>query len=476
MSPSSTDHEKELSKDDNHDNCASSRLLQEHEHPQHLPTWRKWLAVSVTGSASACVTATSSMAAFAEDGVSADFHVGHTVSVLQISLYVLGLGLGPMVLGPLSEIYGRRPVYRSSYGLFFALSWPVAFAPNIGVFLAFRFITGICGAAFLSVPGGSISDMFSDQTVATPMAVYTICPFLGPVVGPVVSGFINDHLDWRWTYYIILMWAFGQLIAIFLFIPETYVPVLIKAKLIRQNLHHASETKMHTVKHVAKAIAFSCYTPFRLLFSDMMALLLDTWNAVILGILYLAFQVFPIIFEGGHGFTVQETGLGYLGIGLGMIIGLATQPYWNRFYIRVSQRNGGILPPEARLYMGQVGGICVSVGLFWLAFTTYPAVPWIVPILASVPFGCGIYFVYASTFTYLVTTYRPIAASAMAANSAMRSTFAAVFPLFAGALYARLGTVGATALMAGITAIMAPFPFIFARLGPRLRKKSKFAV
>lgn len=79
----------------------------------------------------------------------------------------------------------------------------------------------------------------------------------------------------------------------------------------------------------------------------MMALLLDTWydlvsirvlqahvasrNAVILGILYLAFQVFPIIFEGGHGFTVQETGLGYLGIGLGMIIGLATQPYWNRY-------------------------------------------------------------------------------------------------------------------------------------------------
>lgn len=61
MSPSSTDHEKELSKDDNHDNCASSRILQEHEHPQHLPTWRKWLAVSVTGSASACVTATSSM-------------------------------------------------------------------------------------------------------------------------------------------------------------------------------------------------------------------------------------------------------------------------------------------------------------------------------------------------------------------------------------------------------------------------------
>lgn len=147
----------------------------------------------------------------------------------------------------------------------------------------------------------------------------------------------------------------------------------------------------------------------------------------------------------------------------------------NRFYKKLSRQNGGILPPEARLYMGQIGAICVPLGkaqrrklkydnqefnsgLFWLAFTTYPAVPWIVPVIASIPFGAGIYFVFTSTFTYLVTAYRPIAASAMAANSAMRSTFAMVFPLFAGPMYSKLGTVGATALLAGLTALMAPLP------------------
>lgn len=60
------------------------------------------------------------------------FHVGHTVSILSISLFVEGLGLGPLIVGPLSEVYGRNPIYRISYGLFFALTWPVAFAPNIG--------------------------------------------------------------------------------------------------------------------------------------------------------------------------------------------------------------------------------------------------------------------------------------------------------------------------------------------------------
>jgi hypothetical protein len=96
--------------------------------------------------------------------------------------------------------------------------------------------------------------------------------------------------------------------------------------------------------------------------------------------------------------------------------------------------------------------------LYWLAFTTYPHVHWIVPIIASVPFGTGVYFVFTSVFTYLVVAYRPVAASAMAANSALRSVFAAVFPLFSGAMYDRLGTVGATALLAGLTTLMAPLP------------------
>ena len=99
------------------------------------------------------------------------------------------------------------------------------------------------------------------------------------------------------------------------------------------------------------------------------------------------------------------------------------------------------------------------VGLFWLAFTTYPHVHWIVPIIASIPFGTGMLFAFTSTFTYLVTAYRPIAASAMASNSALRSLFAAVFPLFAPAIYNRLGTVGATALLAGLTTLMAPLPW-----------------
>lgn len=446
--------------------------------PQQLPLLRRWLAVVTISCASVCVTCTSSAAAFTEAGVAREFHVSKEVTVLAISLFVMGLGVGPLLVGPLSEVYGRNIIYRISFIMFFIFSWPVAFAPNIAVYLIFRFVTGYCGAAFLSVAGGSVSDMFPNSKVATPMAIYTISPFLGPELGPLFSGFVNQHLDWRWTYYIIIIWIFIQTIGLILLVPETYIPVILKQKAQRVR-KETGEPKYYapierTNKSLIQALVISCYKPFELVLLDRMALLLNLWTALILGILYLAFQAFPIIFERGHGFNAQMTGLTFLGIGLGMIIGLSTQPYWNRKFREYKSAHGDP-PPEFRLRMGQVGGILVPIGLFWLAFTTYRSVHWMVPLVASIPFGTGTYFVFTSTFTYLVVAYRPIAASAMASNSAMRSSFAAGFPLFANAMYARLGTVGATALLAGLTTLMAPLPFIFHRIGGRLREKSKFA-
>ncbi|KAI0721913.1 MFS transporter [Cerioporus squamosus] len=446
--------------------------------PKQLKVWRKWLAVLAIASSSLCATFASSVASFTETGLARDLHTVHEVTILSISMYVLGLGIGPLVMGPLSELYGRNIIYRVSYVLFFAFTWPTAFPPNIATYLVFRFITGLCGSAFLSVAGGSVSDLFDNQTVATPMAVYTISPFIGPVVGPLIGGFIVQNTDWRWCYRVLLIWQFVQIILLFTCVPETYVPVILKhkarklRKVENEKYFAPIEVQEHSLFHM---ILFSISTPFKLLFFDRMALLLDIWSALLLGILYLAFQAFPIIFEEVHGFNVQSTGLAFLGIGLGMVLALASQPYWNSVFRREGLKHNGHPPPEVRLLVAQVGGVLAPLGLYIMAFTTYKHVHWIAPIIGSIPFGAGTCFIFTGVFTYLVTAYRPIAASAMAANSAMRSTFAAVFPLFAGQMYHALGTVGATALLAGLTTLMTPLPFIFYKIGARLRANSRFA-
>ncbi|KAJ6498747.1 major facilitator superfamily domain-containing protein [Mycena sanguinolenta] len=448
------------------------------EDPLCFSSFRKWLAVAVISAGSFCVTCASSMASFTEIGMAEEFHVSREPTILMISLFVMGLGIGPLITGPFSEVYGRAIIYRISYVLLILLSFPVVFAPNLAVALVFRFLLGMAGASFLSVAGGSVADMFAGPKVATPMAIYTISPFSGPVLGPLLGGFINQNIYWRWTYRILLIWTGVEMIAIFLFVPESYAPVLLKRKAARLRKETGDETWWAPLDRretsLAWSLVMSCYVPFKLLIFERMALLLDTWNALLLGILYLMFQAFPIIFQDGHHFNVQSTGLSFLGIGIGMLIGLATQPYWNRLSAREAAKHGGKAPPETVLIMGQYGGVLVPLALYWFAFTTYPHVHWIVPMLASVPFGTGVFFAFTATFTYLVIAYRPIAASAMASNSFLRSAFAAVFPLFAKAMYDKLGTVGATALLAGLATLLAPLPFIFYRIGPRLRANSKF--
>lgn len=129
--------------------------LDPEDDPKNLPLVRKWLAVAVISSAALCAAATSSIvrpqyyicfpctfsnkqlsmyilqASSAESGESSTFHVSKEVAILGISLYVEGMGIGPLLLGPLSEFYGRNPVYYASYSLFLIFSFPVAFAPNI---------------------------------------------------------------------------------------------------------------------------------------------------------------------------------------------------------------------------------------------------------------------------------------------------------------------------------------------------------
>jgi hypothetical protein len=144
-----------------------------------------------------------------------------------------------------------------------------------------------------------------------------------------------------------------------------------------------------------------------------------------------------------------------------MLLGLCTMPYWNRKHRKYKEEHGREPPAEFRLVMGQVGGVLVPLALLWLALSTHSGVHWIVPVLASVPFGTGTYFIFTSSFTYIVVAYRPMAATALACNTTMRTSFAAAFPLFARQMYRALGTVGATLLLAGLTTVMAPLPYVY---------------
>jgi len=194
--------------------------------PRNMNKARKWLVTFTMALCSMCVTCTSSLYTTTYNQIVVEFASSRLVATLGLSLFVFGLGLSPMVLGPLSEFYGRRPIYIGAFIFFTIWLVPCAVAPNIQTMLVARFFDGLSGSAFLSVAGGTVGDMFSQRDLQKPMMIYTASPFIGPSAGPIIGGFINYYLDWRWSFYVLLIWSGLMLAAIIFFIPETYHPVV----------------------------------------------------------------------------------------------------------------------------------------------------------------------------------------------------------------------------------------------------------
>ncbi|KAJ5179913.1 hypothetical protein N7492_003123 [Penicillium capsulatum] len=480
--------------------------------PRNMSTARRWLIVVIVSLGSVCVTCTSSMYTTTYSQLMPEFNASQEVATIGLSTFIWGLGIGPLFLSPLSEFYGRRNIYICSFALFLIWLIPCAVAQNIETMLVCRFFNGLAGSAFLSVAGGTVGDLFDRHELAFPMMLYTASPFVGPEVGPLVGGFINEYTTWRWTFYVLLIWTGVLLVSILLFVPETYHPVLLRRKAQKLRKETGDDRWLAPIekldRSVLQTVLRSMYRPILLLALEPMCLSLCIFSAILLGILYLFFGAFQLVFSNVYGLDLWQRGLCFLGLFVGMVFAILSDPIWRRNYARLERNyrktttNTDDFQPEWRLPPAFLGGPLVTIGLFIFAWTIYPDVHWIAPIIGSASFGAGTILVYSGIFTFLVDAYPTFAASALAANSFMRSSFGGIFPLFgiqiadraplrnypllllhvpaiqsliATPVYNNLGYHWATSLLAFLTLAMVPFPYIFFRYGHIIRQKSRFA-
>lgn len=315
--------------------------------------------------------------------MNSEFDTSTLVSTVGLSTFVLGIGTGPLLTGPLSEHYGRRPIYLIAWSLFIIWTIPSAVGTNIQTLVIGRFFQGFAGGTFLSVAGGTVGDIFAKDEIQKPMTLVSLAPFVGPSSGPVIGGFINYYAHWRWTYYVLIIWAVALLVAIIFFAPET-----------RFSGKSNSTTEKQKTSQPGRALRIALTRPFQMLALEPMCLCLDLYSAILLGILYLFFGAFPLVFKTTHGMNLWQTGLTFLGIIIGMVLGAAMSPVWVKVRQRLSSRslNDPMQPrtePEYQLPPAILGGVLIPIGLFWFGWTTYGDVHWIVPVIGSAFFGCG---------------------------------------------------------------------------------------
>lgn len=302
--------------------------------PRNMPTIRKWVIVIIVCATTVCVTCTSSIYTTTYAQIEHELAATRLTSAAGLSTFVLGIAFGPLFTGPLSEHYGRRPIYLISWSMFVILTIPSAVATKMEMLIVTRFFDGFAGSTFLSVAGGTVGDIFLRDELQKPMVFVSLAPFVGPSLGPLLGGFINSSLHWRWTYYIIIIWAVVLLLAIALLVPETLHSVILlkKAQKLRtetgEHRYWAPAEKAQGSNR--KIVALALRRPFQLLLLEPMCFILDLYSAILLGILYLVFGAFPAVFRTTYGMNLWQSCLTFLGIIVGMLAGAATNSVWDK--------------------------------------------------------------------------------------------------------------------------------------------------
>ncbi|KAL8910752.1 MAG: hypothetical protein Q9171_003998 [Xanthocarpia ochracea] len=451
-------------------------------HPQNWSLKKKVAIAVILGYTTLVAAFGSSIFSAATQVVAVRFSVSTEVGVLGLSLYVLGFATGPILWAPLSELRGRKlPLVIGMFG-FFIFSVATATAKDLQTVLLTRFFGGVFGSCPLAVVAAVFSDMFDNKTRGLAITVFSMTVFSGPLLAPFVGGFIimNPTLGWRWTEYVVAIMGFLAFALDLVFLEETYPPVVLeqKAAMLRRRTRnwgiHAKQEEIEV--DFRELITKNFSRPLRLLFTEPIVLLLSIYMAFIYGLLYLFLTAYPIVFQRIHGFNPGVGGLPFFGMIIGQLSAgvyiALTQPAYNRKL----EANGGVPIPEWRLFPVILGGVSFTAGLFWFAWSGYQAsTHWIVPALSGILTGFGLLAIFLQSLNYLVDAYLMFAASAIAANTFLRSICGAVFPLFASYMFDGLGVQWAGSLLGFVALILVPIPVIFWKYGARIRARSAFA-
>lgn len=434
---------------------------------QKMSLFRKYVITTLLSSCAFQVTCLSTTWSQAISSVSEDQSVTETIATLGVTLFIVGQGIGPLLFTPISEIYGRRKVYLVALTLYCIFQIMPSVGPSLAVMLVGRFFSGFAGGTFITVISGTFSDMFELKDRGIPTLMFSIAPFLGPGIGPMIGALSNAHLGYYWIFRVMLIWSAVLLLLVALLVPETFLPVLLKQE-------RAPEHRPKNVLHLCWILLKSAKTPLKFLATDTIIFLTSLASGVYLALIYLFFVAYPLIFEDIYNFHPISTGYTFLGMTVGMLLTVPARPLWVCIYNYLARtRNGGEGLPEYRLPQMFTGTVTSTVGLLLFAFTIRESIHWMVPICCSSVFGFGCLLVFNGVFAYIFEAYPRCVASASACNLFVRSTMAGIFPLFGQAMFRALTPRWTCVLLAGITLLMSMTPVLFFVYGPRLRLASQ---
>jgi len=441
-----------------------------------------------------------------------EWNVSHEVILIGIPSFTTGFAVAPMILAPFSEINGRRPVVIVTGLLFIICQICCGVTRSYGGFIAARFFLGVGGSTFSTMVGGIISDIYSTRERNTPMALFSMGAIFGTGLGPLLSGFIAQNLQWRWMFYVQVIMDAVIIIPFLIYFDETRGSVILSRKAQALNtwyeqlkqagcpgLVYRSISTSSTINdpkllvarirwkvaadeersNLATMLRISVTRPFHLLFTEPILFSFALWVTFCWMVLYLTLGAVPLVYTSlSYKFSIQDSSAVFASLSIAALIytpiciyqeKLAYHTNWFGFRNRSKT-------PEHRLVFASFQSLFLPIGLLVFGWTArasiHPAVSAFGLFLATI----GIFSIYLAVFNYLADTYGVHASSALAAQSFCRNMAGGAIPLYTAAMYRSLGPGPASSLLAGVGIILCLVPSVLLIWGSKIRAQSPFAV
>lgn len=236
---------------------------------------------------------------------------------LIVSIWELGEVIGPLVIAPLAELYGRKPVYNSAAVLFCILSVACALSTNLSMLLAFRFLIGMTPpTATLNSP--IVADMFTKEQRGKAISMVQLPALLGTVLGPTIGSYLTARMGWRWTFWLAAIIC-GTFSIVFAFVyRETYRVLILQKRvevLQKTTGNYRLRSKYDSGLTKAQVFRKAMLRPLYILATSPIVQLMGLYVALVYGYLFTILTTIGEVFQGYYDFPESSLGLVYIGLG-----------------------------------------------------------------------------------------------------------------------------------------------------------------
>jgi len=156
----------------------------------------------------------------------AGLHANAGTMQLTVSLYIVGLAVGQLFYGPLSDRFGRRPVLISGLALYAAAGLAAALAPNAPILIVARLLQALGGCAGLVLGRAIVRDTATSQLAAKRLALMNLMVTIGPGLAPLIGGLLATIFGWRSILYALAGFGVANLLCAWRLLPETASPAV----------------------------------------------------------------------------------------------------------------------------------------------------------------------------------------------------------------------------------------------------------